>query len=152
MLKQRNELSFLVMACCTETAYNYRKLILPYADQHILEKNKIRDAQYIFSSDLGWVWGHMHVVLNTAHGQKVHDLIVHRKHDIIDLHDSFINHRDISKRSYSVQDLYKMWHTFTNLEENIMLRKFCYDNMFDSPLGYTDAWDGSFECWLVRLS
>lgn len=140
------------MTCCTETAYKYRKLILPYADQHILEKNKIHDAQYIFYSDLCWVWGHLHVVLNTSYGQKVHDLIVHRAHNMIDLHDSFINYRDISKRSYFIQDLYKMWHVFINTEENIVLRKLCYDNMFDAPIDYTDSWDGSFECWLIRLS
>ncbi len=141
------------MACCTETAYSYRKLILPYANQHILDKNKIRDAHKVFNSDLGWVWGHLHVLLHTSHGYKVHDAIIHRSYDNrTDIHDSFIGHRDISQRSYQTPVLCDMWSIFSDASENIDQRKLCYNLMFDAPKHYSEGWDGAFECWLIRLT
>ena len=139
------------MTCCTKTAYIYRKHILPYADQHLLNKNKICDAHNIFKSDHCWIWAHMHIALQVEQGYKVHDVIINRNHDEFDLCDSFIEHRDVSKRSYKSLFLYKLWSTFSNLSETIEARKLCYNIMFDSPLSYTDNWNGTFECWLIRL-
>jgi hypothetical protein len=147
----QNESPSGVMTCCTTTAYHYRKIILPYADQHILEKNKLHDD--IFSS--GWTWGHLHVEVEVEAASaraRAHDVIINRKIGVIDLHDSFIDYRTISKRTYSEAELHKLWSIFINPAEPIYRRMGAFNTLFDAPSSYISGWTGKCRYWLVQLS
>jgi hypothetical protein len=138
----------IIMTSCSVTA---REIAMGFALQWntgIMRKNRIMEQTKIL--EVKWSVGYLYIqhILD-----KVHELIIVRRGEKIVIYDSFINHRNLSNRSFLVQEFHQLFHELFNVQGSLKNKKQAYNKLFDPPPDFLEDWDGQvYRLWLSPLA
>ena len=130
------------MTSCSVTARKIGMLYIPIWNNKNMRKNRILNHEEMLSSK--WSVGHLYIQHKL---DKMHEMIIIIDADKVMIHDSFINHREMSCRSWTCLEFQTLFESL--FQGNIEDKKTAYCVLFDPPLGYVEDWDGSIcQTWL----
>lgn len=143
---QKIDAANLRMTSCSVTARKIGMSYVPIWNNKNMRKNRILNHEEMLSSK--WFVGHFYIQHKL---DKMHELIIIINEGRIMICDSFINHRELSYRSWTVLEFKTLFETL--FQGNIEEKKTAYRVLFDPPAGYIDDWDGNIcQSWLIPLT